>query len=99
MTDEALRIGDLLTASHVSLRDDFRVTVPELDVAQEALLDAGAAGARMTGGGFGGCVIALLPAGQVEAAAREVVDAFADQGFRAPTWFTAVPGPGAHLVA
>lgn len=89
-------IGDLLTASHVSLRDDFRVTIPELDVAQEVLLDVGAAGARMTGGGFGGCVIALLPVGQVEAAAREVVDVFAGQGFRAPAWFTAVPGPGAH---
>ena len=89
-------IGDLLTASHVSLRDDFRVTVPELDVAQEALLDAGAAGARMTGGGFGGCVIALLPVGRVEAAAGVVVDAFADAGFRAPRWFVATPGPGAH---
>ncbi len=91
-------IGELLTASHVSLRDDFRVTVPELDIAQEALLDAGAAGARMTGGGFGGCVIALLPANQTAAAAGVVADAFADQGFRAPSWFVATPGPGAHAV-
>jgi galactokinase len=89
-------IGDLLTASHVSLRDDFRVTVPELDVAQEALVDAGAAGARMTGGGFGGCVIALLADDRVEPAARAVVDAFAEHGFRRPEWFTATPGPGAH---
>ena len=52
-------IGPLLTASHASLRDDFEVTVPELDTAVEAALAAGAYGARMTGGGFGGCVIAL----------------------------------------
>lgn len=89
-------IGELMTASHVSLRDDYRVTVPELDLAQETLLDAGAAGARMTGGGFGGCVIALLAADRVEPAARAVVDAFAEAGFRAPVWFTAQPGPGAH---
>ena len=49
-------IGPLLTASHASLRDDFEVTVPELDVAVDAALAAGALGARMTGGGFGGCV-------------------------------------------
>ena len=53
------RIGPLLTASHVSLRDDFEVSSPELDVAVEAALEAGALGARMTGGGFGGSALAL----------------------------------------
>ncbi|KAB1920378.1 galactokinase, partial [Micromonospora sp. ALFpr18c] len=52
-------IGPLLTASHVSMRDDFEITVPEIDTAVEAALEAGALGARMTGGGFGGCVLAL----------------------------------------
>lgn len=89
-------IGELLTASHVSLRDDYRVTVPELDVAQETLLDAGAAGARMTGGGFGGCVIALVAADATERAAAAVEEAFADAGFHRPGWFVAQPGPGAH---
>ena len=50
----------MLTASHASLRDDYEMTVPELDVAVEAALGAGALGARMTGGGFGGCIIALV---------------------------------------
>ena len=54
-------IGPLLTASHRSMRDDFRITVPEVDTAVDALLEAGALGARMTGGGFGGCVIGLVP--------------------------------------
>ncbi|MDX6238359.1 MAG: galactokinase, partial [Kribbellaceae bacterium] len=55
-------VGPLFTASHVSLRDDFEITVPELDVAVDAALAAGALGARMTGGGFGGCIIALVEA-------------------------------------
>ena len=55
-------MGPLLTASHHSLRDQFRVSWPQADEAVEAALEAGAAGARMTGGGFGGCVVALAPA-------------------------------------
>src|SRR6185369_2035227 len=77
-------IGPLLTASHASLRDDFEVTVPELDVAVEAAVDAGALGARMTGGGFGGCVIALVPASLAPAVAGAVADAFAGRGFAPP---------------
>jgi galactokinase len=56
-------VGPLLSASHDSLRDDYEVSVPALDVAQETLLGAGAQGARMTGGGFGGCVVALCEPG------------------------------------
>ena len=55
-------IGDLLVASHASMRDDFEISVPELDTAVEAALAAGAVGARMTGGGFGGAAIALVAA-------------------------------------
>ena len=55
-------IGDLLVASHASMRDDFEISVPELDTAVEAALAAGAVGARMTGGGFGGAAIALVVA-------------------------------------
>jgi galactokinase len=93
------RIGPLLTASHVSLRDDFEVTVPQLDTAVDAALDAGALGARMTGGGFGGCVIALVPADAADEVARAVENAFALAGFGAPAAFTALPSPGAHRLS
>ncbi|MGH3565211.1 MAG: galactokinase [Pseudonocardia sp.] len=88
--------GVLLTASHASLRDDFEVTVPHLDVAVAAALGAGAHGARMTGGGFGGCVIALVDAGTVPAVVTAIERAFAGQGFGRPAAFTATPSPGAR---
>ena len=91
-------IGPALTASHASMRDDFRITVPEVDTAVEALLAAGALGARMTGGGFGGCVIGLVPEGDVGAAGEVVRRAFADAGFDAPTLFGATPQDGARAV-
>ena len=87
-------IGPLLTASHASLRDDFEVTVPELDVAVEAAVDAGALGARMTGGGFGGCVIALAPANLAPAVAGAVAQTFASRGFASPTFIDATPAEG-----
>jgi galactokinase len=90
-------IGPLMTASHASLRDDFEVTVPELDVAVTAALAAGAYGARMTGGGFGGCVIALIDAARADSVADAVAKAFAEQGFAAPAAFRAVPSAGAGL--
>jgi galactokinase len=103
-TVAALRAGDLaavgplLTASHASMRDDFRITGPELDTAADTLLEAGAVGARMTGGGFGGCVIALLAPDLVERAAAAVRSAFADRGFGEPAAFLASPSAGAHRV-
>ncbi len=92
-------IGPLLTASHASLRDDFEVTVPELDVAVDAALAGGAYGARMTGGGFGGCVIALVDASAADKVGRTVAGAFAAAGFGAPVHFTAAPSPGARRLA
>ena len=59
-------IWRLSDASHASMRDDFEITVPQVDLAVEVARAAGALGARMTGGGFGGCIIALVPAGEVE---------------------------------
>jgi galactokinase len=88
-------IGPLLTASHASMRDDFEITVAQVDVAVEAALTAGAYGARMTGGGFGGCVISLVDADRTGAVAAAVADAYAKRGFTAPTPFTAVPSAGA----
>ncbi|MEW2376430.1 galactokinase [Micromonospora sp. NPDC047812] len=91
----AREIGPLLTASHASMRDDFEITVPEIDTAVEAALAAGALGARMTGGGFGGCVLALVDAERAEAVAAAVTAAYAERGFAAPGHVTVLPGPGA----
>ncbi|MGK5675885.1 galactokinase [Micromonospora sp. URMC 106] len=88
-------IGPLLTASHASMRDDFEITVPEIDTAVEAALSAGALGARMTGGGFGGCVLALVDADRAGAVADAVTAAYAERGFAAPGHVTVLPGPGA----
>ena len=90
------RIGPALTASHVSLRDDFEITVPEVDAAVDSLLEAGAHGARITGGGFGGCVIALVEDTAVDASVRAVESAYLRRGFDPPTWFLAVPSAGAR---
>lgn len=89
-------IGDLLVASHASMRDDFEISVPELDTAVEAALAAGAIGARMTGGGFGGAAIALIEQDAVQQVSDAVNAAFAASGFAAPVIFTVTPSAGAH---
>jgi galactokinase len=76
-------LGALLSASHASLRDDFEVSTPDVEATVARLLDAGAAGARIMGGGFGGCVLGLFaPGAEPPAGALDVR-----------------PGPGAHLLA
>ncbi|MGL4256973.1 MAG: galactokinase [Microbacterium sp.] len=90
-----LAIGDLLVASHASMRDDFEISVPELDTAVEASLSAGAVGARMTGGGFGGAAIALIARDTVAGVTDAVTSAFAASGFSTPTIFTVTPSAGA----
>ena len=80
-----------MTASHVSLRDDFEVTVPELDLAVDASVAAGALGARMTGGGFGGSTLALVRDVDVDAVVAHVRAAFADAGLAAPAFLLAPP--------
>ena len=92
-------IGPLLLASHASMRDDFRITVPEVDLAVDAAIGGGALGARMTGGGFGGTVIALVPAGQVNAVERAVDAAFSALGLPGPTVGRTEPSAGAGRVA
>ncbi|MBW8764468.1 MAG: galactokinase [Microbacterium sp.] len=92
----ARAIGDLLVASHASMRDDFEISVPELDTAVEAALSAGALGARMTGGGFGGAAIALIEADAVATVSDAVNAAFAASGFAAPHLFTVTPSAGAQ---
>jgi galactokinase len=92
-------LGSLLVASHASMRDDFEISCAELDTAVEAALGAGALGARMTGGGFGGSAIALARVGDVPAIRGAVEDAFAAAGFRAPVIFSVLPGAGAARIA
>jgi len=89
-------VGALLTASHLSLRDQFEVSWPQADAAVEAAIDAGAAGARMTGGGFGGCVIALVPADRAAQARRAVGERFARHRWPAPRYMDVVPSGGAR---
>jgi galactokinase len=89
------RLGELMTASHISLRDDYEVSSVELDVAVDAALNAGALGARMTGAGFGGSAIALVPAESADDLSAAMTEAFASQGFGPPAIFAAEPGPGA----
>ncbi|MFG2072248.1 galactokinase [Nonomuraea maritima] len=91
-------IGALLNASHLSLRDQYEVSAPELDVAVEAAVRGGARGARMTGGGFGGSAIALVPVERLDSVKESVSRAYDERGFSAPRFLPAVPAKGAHRV-
>ncbi len=91
-------LGRTFYGSHESLRDDFEVSCPELDVVVETALAHGALGARMTGGGFGGSAIALVPAGAVDEVSEVVAAAFDDRGWARPGFLKAPPGAGARQV-
>ena len=101
---EALRaddwdlLGPLLDASHASLRDDYEVSCEELDVTVEVAREAGALGARMTGGGFGGSAIALVPLERLDAVQAAVTTAFVARGWGRPAYIVAEPGGGARVV-
>ncbi len=95
-SDGPRAIGGLLDASHASMRDDFEISVPELDLAVDSARAAGAVGARMTGGGFGGAAIALVDHELVPAVTAAVEAAFATAGFAAPHIFTVNPSEGAR---
>ena len=88
-------IGELLDASHRSMRDDFEISVPELDLAVETAQANGAIGARMTGGGFGGSAIALVPSDAVSRLLVALDGAFAEHGFGQPDLFTVRASEGA----
>ncbi|MFE7587494.1 galactokinase [Streptomyces gardneri] len=89
-------VGPVLTEGHASLRDDLRVSCPELDLVVESANAAGALGARMTGGGFGGSAVVLVGTDRAEAVAAAVGKAFAEAGYTAPGIFPAVPAGGAR---
>jgi galactokinase len=100
---EALRaedyweLGRLMYASHASMRDDFEISTQELDAFVELAGESGALGARLTGAGFGGCAIALLPAERADTLARETRWKFAEHGFERPTFYEFVPAAGAEV--
>jgi galactokinase len=101
--DTYREIGRLLTQAHASLRDDFEVSWPEADAAVEAAVGAGASGARMIGGGFGGSVLALVPAaadGPGSGPVRDAVTAaFARHGWTAPEFLDTVPSDSARQLS
>jgi galactokinase len=91
-------IGRLLTQAHVSLRDDFEISWPEADVTVDAAQTAGALGARMIGGGFGGSVLALAGQDAADPVLAAVAGAFADRSWTAPEFLTAAPSASARRV-
>lgn len=94
--------GALMYDSHRSLRDDFEVSSPELDTLVELAgdigEDGGVFGARMTGGGFGGCTVTLVASDRAGAIGERLADRYRQRHQRALTWFVARPSRGAHVL-
>jgi galactokinase len=91
-------LGRQFLASHVSMREDFEISCPELDTVVQTAVEAGAVGARMTGGGFGGSAISLVPVERLEAVMRAVDAAFVAAGYRAPAHLRAEASAAADVV-
>jgi len=91
------RVGELLNESHRSLRDDYTVSCPELDLAVATAITEGALGARMVGGGFGGSAIALIKSDQIGRTEAAITSAFEQAGFKPPRFFTSLPSAGAQV--
>jgi galactokinase len=89
-------LGDLFAASHDSLRDDYEISCVELDAAVEESYQAGAVAARMTGGGFGGSALAIVPTQHLAAFTAQVTKRFASDGFHPPHIFTTAVSAGAR---
>jgi galactokinase len=94
--DDMAAVGELLTRSHASMRDDFEITTPALDLAVDVALREGALGARMTGGGFGGATMALIECDRVPALRQAAQDAFRSAGRGEPSVRAVIPSEGAR---
>ena len=94
-----IRLGELLNQSHRSLRDDYTVSCPELNLAVDTSIAQGALGARMVGGGFGGSAIALMKTDQVKRCEAAISRAFSRASYKSPRFFTSLPSEGAHVIA
>ena len=90
--------GEIVSTAHISLRDNYTVSCPELDLAVETAQKFGALGARMIGGGFGGSAIALIKARDLELIKSEITSAFMAAKFKAPRFFSALPSAGATVI-
>mgnify|MGYP002628462858 CR=1 FL=1 len=89
--------GKIVSAAHISLRDNYTVSAPELDLAVTTALEFGALGARMIGGGFGGSAIALVSAQDAELVRLQITSSFSAAKFRAPRFFSPLPSSGARI--
>lgn len=96
-TSDFVALGKLINESHISLRDDYTVSCPELDCAVDAALSAGALGSRMVGGGFGGSAIALVKVSDIDAVKSAVLSAFEKAHYKKPRFFTSLPSAGAQV--
>ena len=92
-------LGELFAASHASMRDDFEISTPELDLAVATAVGHGADAARMTGGGFGGSIVAVVPAGGLAEVVAAIDGAFSGAGLGAPAHLLADPSAGATVLA
>ena len=93
------KLGELLLSSHASMRDDFEISIPELDLAVQTAMETGAVGSRMTGGGFGGAAIAVISETKLLELEQNVNRAFAAAGFAEPRVFAVLPSQGARREA
>jgi galactokinase len=90
------KLGQLLLESHASMRDDFEISIEELDTAVEVAMSVGAIGSRMTGGGFGGAAIAIIEEAKLAELEKQCKKVFADKGFAEPNIFAVSPSQGAR---
>jgi len=90
--------GSIVTEAHISLRDNYTVSCPELNLAVDTSLRFGALGSRMIGGGFGGSAIALIKAKDSELIKDEIKSAFMTARFKSPRFFSALPSAGARVI-
>lgn len=97
--DDFKHFGELLNSSHRSLRDDYNVSCPELDLAVDVSIAQGALGARMVGGGFGGSAIALIEEDASGRVCQALERAFANAGFKSPRFFDSLPSQGAGVIS
>ena len=93
-----LGFGEIVTSAHISLRDNYTVSCPELNLAVDTALKFGALGSRMIGGGFGGSAIALIKAKDSELIKNEIKSAFMAARFKSPRFFSALPSAGARII-
>jgi galactokinase len=98
-TKQFVEFGQLLNQSHISLRDDYTVSCPELDLVVDTANANGALGARMVGGGFGGSAIALIKDEDAGKISLAIEKAFADAGYQAPRFFDSLPSDGAKVIS